>query len=80
MTDDSGQINTHCPVACSPIPDCTGQETNMNFEILIGGKLKWKQCKWVRANGKEHCTNRCGKGGVAETCPVSCAQCPTILD
>ena len=72
--DFSGAIiNTHCPVACS-VDNCTGQETNMYFEILISGVLKWKQCSWVMGRG-ENCATKCERSGVAETCPASCAQC-----
>ena len=73
--DTPGDINTHCPAACD-VPDCTDKETNMFFEILIDGELKWKQCEpWVNGNGGVHCVERCGKSTIADTCPVSCAQC-----
>jgi hypothetical protein len=72
-----GNVTSHCPAACD-VPDCAGnkEETNMYFEILIGGKLKWKQCDpWIMQNNEKHCANRCGKSTVADTCPVTCAKC-----
>ena len=71
-----GDIKSHCPAACH-VPDCTDKETNMYFEILIDGELKWKQCApWLLENdGGAQCASRCERSTVADTCPVSCAQC-----
>jgi hypothetical protein len=74
--DIPGDINTHCPVACG-VSDCTNKETNMYFQVMADGNLKFKQCDpWVMANDEMHCANRCGRSEVAKTCPVSCARCP----
>jgi hypothetical protein len=83
--DEAGDVKSHCPFACNVCNTTTPlvpKDSTMRFKVLTKAKVsgdpnvyKWKNCGWVNTNAGVHCTKRCERNGIIETCPEQCALC-----
>ena len=71
----SGRVESHCPATCG-VEDCSNIESEMRFQVLLEKnnnlEIRWKNCDWL---GVKNTCNRCKKEGMADTCPLTCANC-----
>jgi len=62
---------TLAPVTITP----TCSDTTLRFKVKVNGKLRFKDCGWVRRQ-----KNHCNKRGVSAACPSACGTCSTCAD
>jgi len=85
---NEGSVYTHCPFTCKdylPVGFAIGtNQSDMHFPVLIpkGGVevYKFKKCIWIPKGRVENCRLRCARTGITETCPLTCAACPSTTD